>query len=40
MNILIIEDAQAIVDFIKIVLRVSLPEARLTTTHLGKTESN
>jgi DNA-binding response OmpR family regulator len=35
MRILLIEDDQNIVDFIKIVLKVGIPEAEVVSTHLG-----
>ena len=35
MRILLIEDDQTIVDFIKIVLKVGIPEAEVVSTHLG-----
>ncbi len=35
MRVLLIEDDQNIVDFIKIVLKVGTPEAEVVTTHLG-----
>jgi DNA-binding response OmpR family regulator len=35
MRVLIIEDDRTIVDFIKIVLKVGMPLAEVTSTHLG-----